>query len=240
MSHHPDPRSFGGAGSVPAVSTETPADDIVRHDGWTPARQAAFLRELSASHNVAAAARAVGMSRQSAYQLRARMQGKPFDKAWKAAFLTRFDVLAEAALDRALNGVEVQHYYNGELVGTSRKFDERLTLALLAMRGGFARPLPHDSEPASAFEAEELGALIERVGQGPEGWRDHPNAELDVRFGCDPAPEAGGTTRSGELVVVEADPAEEQTDDSAAPPPGGLPAPSSNTSPTNFPSIRRL
>lgn len=222
MTHHPDPRSFGGAGALPAVSPETPdtVDCPGRHDGWTPTRQAAFLRELSASHNVTTAARAVGMSRQSAYQLRARMQGKPFDKAWKAAFLTRFDVLAEAALDRALNGVEVQHYYNGELVGTSRKFDERLTLALLAMRGGFARPLPHDSEPASAFEAEELGALIERVVQGPQEWRDHPNAELDARFGSDFAPP--------------------ECDDCATPPPGGLPAPPGTPRPGIFPAIRRF
>lgn len=238
MTHHPDPRSFDCAGSVPAVFPET--TDATRHDGWTPARQAAFLRELSATHNVAAAARAVGMSRQSAYQLRARMQGKPFDKAWKAAFLTRFDVLAEAALDRALNGVEVQHYYNGELVGTSRKFDERLTLALLAMREGFARPLPHDSEPASAFEAEELGALIERVGQGPEGWRDHPNAELDARFGSDVAPVENDGSGSVELAVVEASPVEEVSNGSAETPPGGLPAPSSNASQANCPSIRRL
>ncbi|MCB1719955.1 MAG: hypothetical protein KDK05_32950, partial [Candidatus Competibacteraceae bacterium] len=57
-------------------STETALTPISapRHDGWTPARQAAFLRELAASHCVSAAARAVGMSRQSAYALRARLK----------------------------------------------------------------------------------------------------------------------------------------------------------------------
>ena len=137
MTSHPDPRSFedGGEEAV-TLGCETPdtlpdPPDPLRHDGWTPARQGAFLRELAATHSVTAAARMVGMSRQSAYKLRARLQGQPFDKAWEAAFLTRFDVLAEAALDRALNGVEVPHYYNGELVGTSRRYDERLTLALL-------------------------------------------------------------------------------------------------------------
>lgn len=180
MSHHPDPRSFYGAGSVPAVSPETP--EATRHDGWTPARQAAFLRELSATHCVTAAARAVGMGRQSAYKLRARLQGQPFDKAWEAAFLNRFDVLAEAALDRALNGVEVPHYYNGELIGTSRKFDERLTMALLAMRGGLERPEPSPFDPDSAFESEEIGALIARVEHGPERWLDSKDDELGARY----------------------------------------------------------
>ncbi|WP_284126443.1 hypothetical protein [Parerythrobacter aestuarii] len=186
MTDHPDPRSFVGA--APAATT-SPA--TTRHDGWTPARQAAFLHELSATHNVAAAARVVGMSRQSAYQLRTRMQGKPFAKAWEAAFLTRFDVLAETALDRALNGVEVPHFYNGELVGTSRKYDERLTLALLATRRSFVPQRPYDSEPAAAFKADELGALIERVADGPEEWRESCDDEYDARYGWETEEGAG-------------------------------------------------
>ncbi|MDG5747635.1 hypothetical protein P8Q88_05530 [Qipengyuania sp. XHP0207] len=117
MTKHPHPSSFAldgdpAADALPATieqASEAPTD-AARHDGWTPARQAAFLRELGATHNVSAAARAVGMGRQSAYKLRARPRGTPFDKAWEAAFATRFDVLAEAALDRALNGVEAPHF----------------------------------------------------------------------------------------------------------------------------------
>ncbi|MEE4537708.1 MAG: hypothetical protein V2J51_04355, partial [Erythrobacter sp.] len=105
-----------------------------RHDGWTPARQATFLRALASTQSVAKAARAAGMSRQSAYGLRARLKGEPFDLAWHAAMRCRFDALAEAAMERALNGVEVPHFHKGELIHTSRRFDERLTVALLAMR----------------------------------------------------------------------------------------------------------
>lgn len=158
---------------------------VQRHDGWTPARQAAFLRELAASHNVTAAARAVGMSRQSAYALRTRMHDKPFAAAWEAAFLTRFDALAEAAVDRAINGVEVPHFYNGELVGTSRRYDERLTLALLAMRNGFVREMPNDVEAAAAFAPDDIGALIERVERGPEDWLGDSNEEGNARYGFD-------------------------------------------------------
>ncbi|OZA93052.1 MAG: hypothetical protein B7X57_06275 [Erythrobacter sp. 34-65-8] len=188
MSTHPDRRSLDHAASEPAAAPVAPetlpsAPAAQRHDGWTPARQAAFLRELAASHNVAAAARAVGMSRQSAYQLRVRLHGKPFAKAWEAAFHTRFDALAEAALGRALHGVEVPHYYNGELVGVSRRYDERLTLALLAMRRQFVRPPRDDYDPAGAFDADDLPNLIERVERGPQDWLDGYDDEMDAFYG---------------------------------------------------------
>ncbi|MEZ5692363.1 MAG: helix-turn-helix domain-containing protein [Altererythrobacter sp.] len=197
MTTHPDPRSFDGASDHAAAFAPSTPEEVSRHDGWTPARQAAFLRELAATHNVSAAARAVGMSRQSAYQLRTRLREEPFGKAWEAAFVTRFDVLAEAALDRALNGVEVQHYYNGELVGTSRKYDERLTLALLARRENFARPRPSAYDPASAFGAEDLSGLIERVEHGPEDWLDTPEDEWAALYGETADEAAGGTEGAG-------------------------------------------
>jgi hypothetical protein len=102
-------------------------------DRWTPAKMADFLRQLSATHSVSAAAKSVGMSRQSAYRLRSRLKDKPFDLAWDVAFHHSYDNLAHAALERALNGVEVPVFFAGEQVGSYRKFDERLTVALLAM-----------------------------------------------------------------------------------------------------------
>lgn len=190
MSTHPDPQSFYGACTVPETRSQTQPETsaVTRHDGWTAKRQAAFLRELAATHNVSAAAQAVGMSRQSAYKLRARLQGEPFDKAWDAAFQTRFDALAEAALERAMNGVEVPHYCNGELVGTSRKYDERLTLALLAMKRDLLRPKPSHYDPASLYESGDLAGLIERVEEGPEHWRSTLDEEIEALHG--PQPEA--------------------------------------------------
>lgn len=181
MTDQPHPSSFA-PGSESAVESLSATPDAGRHDGWTPARQAAFLRELGARHNVAAAARAVGMSRQSAYRLRARMRGTPFDRGWEAAFLTRFDALAEAALDRALNGVEVPHYYNGELIGTSRRFDERLTMALLAARQNFVREPRYEIEPEAAYDPDDLAALADRVEQGPADWLADSEEELQARY----------------------------------------------------------
>ena len=106
---------------------------------------AMFLRELAATQTVSAAAKAVGMSRNSAYRLRARLKGEPFDIAWEAAFQHGYDALAQAALERALYGVEVPVWYKGEQVGTTRRFDEGLTRFLLSSRNlygvqGFGAP----------------------------------------------------------------------------------------------------
>ena len=53
-----------------------------RHDGWSVARQCAFLVQLYLTGSVATAARSVGMSRASAYRLRARPEARSFAHAW--------------------------------------------------------------------------------------------------------------------------------------------------------------
>lgn len=122
-----------------ALADQSASDHSTRHDGWSPSRQATFLRALAATHSVSHAAAQAGMSRQSAYALRARLKGEPFDLAWHAALRCRLDALAEAALERALHGVEVQHFYHGELTHTSRRYDERLTVACWRCAKGLAR-----------------------------------------------------------------------------------------------------
>ncbi len=189
------------AGRIPAT-TDTPVLQppacegepaatfaVERLDGWTRARQGAFLRALSTSHNVAAAARSVGMSRQSAYKLRARLKGEPFDLAWDAAFSTSFDALSEAAMNRALNGIEVPHYYRGELVGTSRRFDERLTVALLAMRARLVDQAPRHSGESVRYAIQNLEPLIDRVEHGEEFW--FSDADMQAAEYADIADESG-------------------------------------------------
>ena len=56
-----------------------------RHDGWTPARQAAFIGYLAQTRCVEAAARLVGMDKTSAYRLRRRPGGEGFASAWDVA-----------------------------------------------------------------------------------------------------------------------------------------------------------
>jgi len=152
---------------TPAASADDADPDPRPGDRWTAPKMAAFLRMLSATHSVSAAARSVGMSRQAAYRLRSRLKGKPFDLAWDVAFHHSYDNLAHAALERALNGVEVPVFHGGEQVGSYRKFDERLTIALLAMstqRGVpvLGRHAPEAERHAGRFEA--LVAQVESVG----------------------------------------------------------------------------
>jgi hypothetical protein len=54
----------------------------IRHDGWTEERKAAFVAALEHGGTIAAAAASVGMSRRSAYRLRARPDGAAIAAAW--------------------------------------------------------------------------------------------------------------------------------------------------------------
>ncbi|NQX93555.1 MAG: hypothetical protein HRT64_01260 [Erythrobacter sp.] len=108
----------------------------------------------------------MNMSRQSAYRLRSRLKGQPFDLAWEVAFHHSYDVLAHAALDRALNGVEVPVFFQGEQVGSYRRFDERLTVALLqrVSRGG--NPVVGRLGPVAERHARDFEALLTSVETG--------------------------------------------------------------------------
>jgi hypothetical protein len=81
------------------------------------------------------------------------------------------DNLAHAALERALKEVEEPHYNNGELVGTHRKFDERLTVALLAMRNRYGVPQMGRYTAAAEYHSERWDALFARVETGDPLWR---------------------------------------------------------------------
>src|SRR5690606_29385630 len=121
MTHHapirpPRPAAAPSLDSQPQSQPPPPppphGDDPHPGARWTAPRMAAFLRHLSATHSVSAAARLAGMSRQSAYRLRSRLKGQAFDLAWDVAFHHSYDNLAHAALERALNGVEVPVFFN--------------------------------------------------------------------------------------------------------------------------------
>lgn len=190
------------AGAAPQTLTRI---NPARH--WTGGKQAEFLRHLAATHSVSRAAKSVGMSRQSAYRLRNRLRGEPFDIAWGCAFRRQYDALAEAALERALGGVEVPHYYKGELIGTHRVFDERLTVALLSMRERLT-PIPRDIHAEQElFSPDDFETLVERVGKGEELWAEAEagvGPESGREFGPESGPESGrepehelGTRNSG-------------------------------------------
>ncbi len=86
---------------VPAF---TPVPLRIRQDGWTPDRQRAFLAHLRLTGSVEAAARAVGMRRETAYRLRRRPGGESFAAAWDAAMPPRGMAHPDRLWHRILNG----------------------------------------------------------------------------------------------------------------------------------------
>lgn len=71
-----------------------------RRDGWTIERQADFLGMLAETGSVIGACEAVGISRKSAYQLRARPGAESFAAAWDAALGGEARKVTSPARDR--------------------------------------------------------------------------------------------------------------------------------------------
>jgi hypothetical protein len=131
----------------------TPTAPAVRHDGWTSARRAQFLEALSHNGNVLAACARVGMSREAAYRLRRREPA--FARAWAAAQMVGREASAEVLGCRAIDGVEEEVWYRGELRGTRRRFDSRLLLAHVARLDKLA-----EANEAAVADAERFDELV--------------------------------------------------------------------------------
>lgn len=126
-----------------------------RRDGWSPALKGAFLDRLAARGNVRLACAAVGMSREAAYRLR---RHEPlFARGWDAALAIAREASVQVLADRAIDGVEEQIYYRGELIGTRRKYDTRLLLAHLARLDKLVEAVP---VTADVERFEELLAIV--------------------------------------------------------------------------------
>ena len=68
---------------------------------WTPKKTAAFLENVEKTANIAGSARAVGMSRASAYERKSR--DPAFAAAWNEAVENGLDHLEGVLFKRALN-----------------------------------------------------------------------------------------------------------------------------------------
>jgi len=79
-----------GAGqSAPSALDFDPVPLRYRRDGWTPARQRAFILALGVCRCVLEACRHVGMSSAGAYKLYDHPGAQGFRRAWHAALATR-------------------------------------------------------------------------------------------------------------------------------------------------------
>lgn len=108
-----------------------------RYDGWTPQRQAEFIGQLAATRSVCAAARWVGMARESAYRLRRRAGAASFALAWDAALglaSTNPKVTHPSLDQRVEHGTLRPLVRRGQFVGIVQKHDNSALLALIAQQ----------------------------------------------------------------------------------------------------------
>ncbi|OBV12409.1 hypothetical protein [Erythrobacter dokdonensis] len=135
MTRKKDPRTTRlpvPAGQLPSF-TPVPRK-CARHDGWTPERQRAFIEALADTGSVEAACKAVDMAQRGVYALRREPGAGGFRAAWEAALQLGVARVEDVVMDRALNGVEEPVYSYGKLVGTRRKYNDRLLMFILRNR----------------------------------------------------------------------------------------------------------
>jgi len=101
-------------------------------DGWTEEKMRRFIETLADTGDVSAAAKTVGLTRESAYKLRRQPHAAAFARAWDAARHHAGGFLEDVAFERAIQGAEHNVYNeNGEVVCTKRVVSDRLLMFLL-------------------------------------------------------------------------------------------------------------
>ena len=148
----------------PTRLTPDPGPVRPRHDGWTPARQRAFIEHLAETLSPEAAAARVDMSVQSARELRRRPGAEGVSAARDAALRRGFRrALPALLLDRGAERHRQRLYYHGQLVGEEVVGSERLLLALLDK--GY-KLLDGYTDPARAAIAKDWDGSMERLEAG--------------------------------------------------------------------------
>ncbi len=159
---------------VPVAAEDLPAFEPVllqrqRHDGWTPARQRAFIGALADTGCVSRAARYVNMSPEGAYYLRRRPGAESFRRAWEAALDLGVQRLKDIAYERAIDGQLSPVFVAGKLKGFRRVRNDRLLMFCLRMN---ARDESGKRLAASYFDSDGArlhGGTRTRKAHSPSG-----------------------------------------------------------------------
>ncbi len=101
------------------------AAHLRRNSGW----RETFIEKLRESGNVRLACREAGVARTAPYKIRKR--SKRFAAAWDDALEEACDALEAEARRRAVEGVEIPVYFQGEVVGHLTKHSDQLLIFLL-------------------------------------------------------------------------------------------------------------
>jgi len=134
----------------------TPVVRSPRRDGWTAARQRAFIAALAETGCVSEACAEVGITPRSAYRLREHPAAAAFRTAWGHAASMATARLSSIAFERAVHGSVERVYRNGELVEERVKPSDKLLMWLLSHHdpsayGFLARP--QKEAPDASFYA---------------------------------------------------------------------------------------
>jgi hypothetical protein len=139
----------------------------IRHDGFTPERQAIFLSVLAYCGVVADARRAAGVSRDTVYAFRTSPRGHAFALAWDAAIFIARRPVADELMSRVMNGVVERIYRNGELWGERHRHDNRLAMSMLTRLDRLVAEMGEGVATARAI-AQDWEAFLTIVGAGGE------------------------------------------------------------------------
>ena len=118
---------------LPRVPAFYPVPVRAMHNGWSPQRQAHFLGWLAETGSVSAACARVGMSRNSAYNLRRKPEAESFAAAWDAALgmpIRKVTIHDLAFL--AYHGLVKPYFRGGKYIGSRPKPCGSALLRLLA------------------------------------------------------------------------------------------------------------
>ncbi|HEX8527508.1 hypothetical protein [Allosphingosinicella sp.] len=163
----------------------TPVPVRARRDGWTPDRQRRFIHFLAAGCGPTEAARAVGMTRQTAFALRGRPGAESFAAAWDSAVAfarqRRFDSSPRSASAQAFEGVLVPRFYRGRLVSVERRFPSAPLIRVLAQLDRWAEK-PRSAGGGDLSFDELLDMLAPRAAPLRRRRRPSSREELDDLF----------------------------------------------------------
>lgn len=146
----------------------TVAEPVALPERWTPEKRREFLAKLAETANVRASARAVGMSVQGVYKLRAR--SSEFRKEWAAALREAYAQLEVMLLERALKGTRKPVFHGGAKIGSVTEYSDRLALTLLnahhaTVHGtAAAKATRRDAKAVQARVSAKLSVMNKRMG----------------------------------------------------------------------------
>ena len=171
--------------------------------GWTKTRRREFLEQLAATMNVRGSARAVGVSEQSAYRLRAR--DEEFRAGWREAIAEAYErlelemlrsAIGEAAGDDVAAEAGPRRAAAGRASGT---VDSRLAMFLMKMHRETARGARAEADEAGDPAASanmlvaKLAAMCERM-----------TGDLTVRAARDAADHVWKAVPAGSILPIRA------------------------------------